>query len=70
MLISIQHKELVMKQLWRKIWGQFVLLVHKRIITVLTILFCTGVVGALLSISHLSSQLVESQALENAKIYA
>ncbi|EDX70572.1 hypothetical protein MC7420_1234 [Coleofasciculus chthonoplastes PCC 7420] len=37
---------------------------------VLTILFCVGVVGALLSMSHLSFELVESQALQNAKVYA
>jgi len=59
-----------MSQLWRKLGNKFLVLVYKRIITVLTILFCVGVVGALLSMSHLSFQLVESQALQNAKVYA
>lgn len=59
-----------MSQLWRKLWNKLSLLVYKRIIPILTILFCVGVVGALLSMSHLSFELVESQALQNAKVYA
>ena len=59
-----------MNHIWRKVWNKFISILYKRIITVLTILFCAGVLGALLSMSHLSFQLVESQALQNAKVYA
>ncbi|MEQ9671482.1 SpoIIE family protein phosphatase [Coleofasciculus sp. G2-EDA-02] len=59
-----------MNRLWRKVWNTFIVVVDKKIITVLTVLFCAGVLGTLLSMSHLSFQLVESQALQNAKVYA
>jgi adenylate cyclase len=45
-------------------------LVYKRIILAVTILFCVGVAVAMTNMSKLSSTLIESQALQNATLYA
>ncbi len=45
-------------------------LIYKRIILVVTILFCVGVAIAMTNISQLSSSLIASQALQNATLYA
>jgi class 3 adenylate cyclase len=45
-------------------------IIYKQIILALTILFCVGVGIAMASISRLSSTLIESQALQNATLYA
>lgn len=45
-------------------------LVYKRIILAVTILFCVGVAVAMTNMSELSSTLIESQALQNATLYA
>lgn len=45
-------------------------LLNKQTILVLTLLLCAGVSGALWNMSHLSSNLIESQAVQNAALYA
>ena len=45
-------------------------LIYKRILLALTILFCVGVGVAMANMSRLSSTLIESQALQNATLYA
>lgn len=45
-------------------------IIYKQIILALTILFCVGVGIAMASMSRLSSNLIESQALQNATLYA
>ena len=45
-------------------------LIYKRILLAVTILFCVGVGVAMANMSHLSSSLIESQALQNATLYA
>lgn len=45
-------------------------LIYKRIILVVTILFCVGVAIAMTNISQLSSSLITSQAFQNATLYA
>ncbi|MBE9130022.1 MULTISPECIES: adenylate/guanylate cyclase domain-containing protein [unclassified Coleofasciculus] len=53
-----------------QVWAAFIRLLYKRTILVLSLLFCLGITGALWNISHLSSSLIESQALQNAALYA
>lgn len=48
----------------------FARLLYKRTILVLTILCCVAISGALWNMSRLSSNLIESQALQNATLYA
>ncbi|MEG3845242.1 DUF3365 domain-containing protein, partial [Microcoleus sp. herbarium14] len=45
-------------------------LIYKRIILAVTILFCVGVGIVMANMSQLSSTLIESQALQNATLYA
>ncbi|MEG4574322.1 adenylate/guanylate cyclase domain-containing protein [Microcoleus sp. N3A4] len=45
-------------------------LIYKRILLAVTILFCVGVGVAMAHMSRLSSTLIESQALQNATLYA
>jgi len=45
----------------------FTSLLYKRTVIVLTILLFSGVSAALWNMSHLSSKLIETQALQNAK---
>ncbi|MCW6049939.1 DUF3365 domain-containing protein [Lyngbya sp. CCAP 1446/10] len=45
-------------------------LIYKRILLAVTILFCVGVGVAMANMSRLSSNLIESQALQNATLYA
>jgi class 3 adenylate cyclase len=44
-------------------------LLYKQTILVLTLLFCVGLAAALWNMSRLSSNLIESQALQNAALY-
>lgn len=53
-----------------KVLEKFFQLLYKRTILVLAILLCAGVAGALWNMSNLSSNLIESQALQNASLYA
>lgn len=59
-----------MRQLTSQAWIPFKNLLYKRIILVLTILFCVGVGVAMANMSSLSSSLITSQALQNATLYA
>jgi class 3 adenylate cyclase len=45
-------------------------LLYQQTILILTLLFCTGVAAALWNMSRLSSNLIESQALQNAALYS
>ncbi|WP_008312228.1 adenylate/guanylate cyclase domain-containing protein [Leptolyngbya sp. PCC 6406] len=45
-------------------------LLHNRTVPLLVLLFCAGVAAALWNIATLSSQLIESQALQNSALYA
>ncbi|AFY70800.1 protein serine/threonine phosphatase [Thalassoporum mexicanum PCC 7367] len=53
-----------------QLWQSLIKLLQRRVVLVLTIFFCIGAIGVLLDISMLSSSLIESQALENAKLSA
>ena len=53
-----------------QLWMAFIRLLYQQIILVLTLLFCIGITTALWNISHLSSKLIKSQALQNASLYA
>ena len=44
--------------------------IYKGILLAVTILFCVGVGVAMANMSRLSSSLIESQALQNATLYA
>ncbi len=59
-----------MRQLISQAFAVFTRLLYKRTILILTLLFCAGLAAALWNISHLSMNLVESQALQNAALYA
>jgi adenylate cyclase len=45
-------------------------LIYKRILLLMTILFCVGVGVAMANMSRLSSTLIQAQALQNATLYA
>ncbi|MEY3869645.1 MAG: hypothetical protein RLZZ338_3536 [Cyanobacteriota bacterium] len=53
-----------------KAWKAFKQFVYQRIILALTILFCIGVGIAMQNMSHLSDKMIETQALQNASLYA
>ncbi|MGL5080476.1 MAG: adenylate/guanylate cyclase domain-containing protein [Microcoleaceae cyanobacterium] len=53
-----------------RIWGQFVQLLYRQTVFVLTILFCIGIGIAMSNMQHLASELIKSQALKNAAQYA
>ncbi|MBW4678826.1 MAG: DUF3365 domain-containing protein [Microcoleus vaginatus WJT46-NPBG5] len=59
-----------MRQLIDKFLAAFTRLLYKRIILILAILFCAGVGVAMSNMSRLSSDLIESQARQNAALYA
>ena len=59
-----------MHQLITRICNRLNRLLYQQTILILTLLFCAGVLGALWSISRLSSNLIEAQAIENATEYA
>lgn len=52
-----------------RFWNGFLNLLLQRIILVLALMFCVGVGIALFNMSQLSSNLIESQAVENAALY-
>lgn len=54
----------------KRAWNQFLHLLYKRTILVLTVLFCIGVGVAMANMSRLSSHLIASQALQNASLFA
>ncbi len=58
-----------MRQLTSQVLTALTRLLYKRTILILTLLFCAGVVAALWNMSHLSSKLIQSQALQNAFLY-
>jgi adenylate cyclase len=45
-------------------------LIHERTILLLTVMFCVGAAATLWQLSHLSSNLVESGALQGTSLYA
>ena len=53
-----------------RVWQKLVYWFANRTITVLTVLFCLGIVCVLLNMTRLSSKLIESQALQNAVVSA
>ena len=59
-----------MSQLISRAWNWFQRLLLKRTILVLTLMFCVALGIALSNMYLLSSSLIESQAFENAKLYA
>lgn len=59
-----------MGKLTYQAWIALIRWLYQKIILVLTLLFCIGIAGALWNISHLSANLIESQALQNASLYA
>ncbi|HBB33622.1 MAG TPA: adenylate/guanylate cyclase, partial [Cyanobacteria bacterium UBA9273] len=59
-----------MRQLIARVLGAFTSLLYQRTILVLTLLFCVGIAGALWNIHRLSQNLIKSQALQNASLYA
>ena len=60
----------IMHQLMSKGLTAFTRLLYKRTILILTLLLCAGVAASLWNTSHLSTNLVKSQALQNATLYA
>ena len=58
-----------MDQFISRIWNLLQRFLLRRIILVLTILFCVGVGMALSNMSRLSSSLIEAQAVQNAALY-
>lgn len=59
-----------MRQLLTQVLTVFTRLLYKQTILILTLLLCMGVAAALWNMSHLSMTLIESQALQNATLYA
>ncbi|MBW4651431.1 MAG: DUF3365 domain-containing protein [Kastovskya adunca ATA6-11-RM4] len=59
-----------MRKLTAQARDAFIQLLYKRTILILAILFCAGVGVAMSNMSRLSSNLIESQALQNATLYA
>ncbi|VXD12209.1 adenylate/guanylate cyclase domain-containing protein [Planktothrix paucivesiculata] len=59
-----------MRLLTARAWIALKSLVYQRIILLLTVLFCVGVGVAMANMSHLSSDIIESQALQSATLYA
>lgn len=59
-----------MRQLISRSLAAISQLIYKRILLAVTILFCVGVGVAMANMSRLSSTLIESQALQNATLYA
>ncbi|NJO47882.1 MAG: DUF3365 domain-containing protein [Oscillatoriales cyanobacterium RM2_1_1] len=53
-----------------QVWRQFVQLLYRQTILILTLLFCIGIGVAMSNMQHLTSQLIASQALTNSKQYA
>lgn len=59
-----------MRQFISQTWNTFKTLFYRQIILGLTILFSVGVAVAMANMSSLSSNLIKSQALQNASLYA
>jgi hypothetical protein len=59
-----------MRKTVSQLWRRLITILQRRVVLVLTIHFCAGAIGVLLDMSMLSSSLIESQALENAKLSA
>ncbi|MGC1395956.1 MAG: adenylate/guanylate cyclase domain-containing protein [Coleofasciculaceae cyanobacterium] len=59
-----------MRQLIAQAWSKFVSLLYKRTILILTLLFCVGIAIALSNMWRLSSNLIQSQAVQNSILYA
>lgn len=59
-----------MRLLTVQVWIAFKSFIYQRIILALTIFFCVAVGVAMANMSHLSSNIIESQALQNATLYA
>lgn len=59
-----------MRQLISQALTALTRLLYQRTILILTLLFCAGVAAALWNMSRLSSNLIESQALQNAALYS
>ena len=59
-----------MPQLISQAWNWFLLLLLKRTVLVLTLMFCIALGVALSNMSRLSSSLIQSQAVQNAILYA
>lgn len=53
-----------------RVWRKLIYWFTNRTVTVLTILFCLGIVLVLLNMVRLSNKLIESQALQNAVVSA
>lgn len=53
-----------------KVRNWLIRLIYKRIISILFILFCVGIGISFVSMSHLSTKLIESQALQTARVNA
>jgi adenylate cyclase len=60
----------MMRLLISQALAAFTRLLYKRTILILVLLLCAGVVGAWWNMSRLSINLIESQALQNATLYA
>ena len=69
MKIALRAADGVMR-LWAKAWAATVYLVYERTIILLTVMFCAGVIVTLWHMSHLSSTLVESGALQGTSLYS
>jgi adenylate cyclase len=65
-----RFSQTVMRQLIPQAWNWLQRLLLKRILLVLTLLFCIGVGMALSNMSNLSSSLMESQAVRDAASHA
>ena len=59
-----------MRQLISNGLTAFTSLLYKRTILILTLLLCAGVTASLWNISHFSTNLIQSQALQNSALYA
>lgn len=59
-----------MGKLFSEAFTTFNNLLYKHTILILTLFFCVGLSGALWNMSHLSSNLIRSQAIHHATLYA
>ena len=59
-----------MRQLIAQALTTLTRLLYRRTIVIVTLLFCAGLTASLWNMSRLSSKLIESQALQNAALYA
>ena len=59
-----------MHQLISQAWRAFTSLLYKRTILILTLLLFAGITASLWNISRFSTNLIQSQAFQNAALYA